>query len=518
MKSIERVRNISIKILISLIVISFQASLPALAGNGPSGKITVAIPSNINSLSPAYNPGWIGQACNWQIFDALVTRDPETLQIVPQLAKSWKMINDTTWEFDLRRDVKFHNGEPFNAETVFWNFEKMLDKSLNMPSRGLIASLVKKVEVIDEYKIRIITPTPQPILLEALVMVFLMPPKYLEKVGWEVSGQKPIGTGPYKFVSWVKGQRLVLEANENYWKFKPAVKTIVIRPIPETATQIAELLSGGVDLIFNVPPDQISIIKRSDNARVVTGPAIRTVYVLFDAMGRAGNSAIQNPKVREAISHAIHVEPIIEHVLGGLATRAETGLNPNVFGADRNIKAPEYSLQKAEKLLAEAGYPDGFTMTLNSYAGSITSADQVMLAIAGQLAKVNIKVKTRFLEDAGSFTKAMIAGKLEDAILHSWGYGGMFDAHMFYIYLFRKGSRWSYVDNENLHKLVVGAGSTVDFEKRREYYGEAQQIIKSNTYLVPMYAQNFIIGVSNRISYKHSTDERVRLFDITWRN
>lgn len=489
----------------------------AIADYVPTGTVTVALPSNIMSLAPPFNPGWIGQACNWQIFDALCYRDPDTMKVVPQLAESWLLIDDNTWEFKLRKNVRFHNGEIFNAESVKFIFDGYFDKKQNFTGRGLISRVIDRVDRVDDYRVRFTTKKPFPYLPDLLTAIFVVPHSYVTEVGWEAFGKKPVGTGPFKFVEWVKGQRLILEANENYWKFTPAVKTLVLRPIPEPATQIAELLSGGVDIIFKIPPDQMPIIKKSKKVQAITGPGLRTVFLMLDANGRSGESPMKNIKLRKAVGHAINVEAIMEHIMGGMASRANTGLNPDVFGADSSISPPVYDPQMAKKLIAEAGYSDGFSMTLNAGAGSIISADQIMLAVAGQLTKVGIKVKTRFIEDVGTFTKEMHASKLKDSILMSWGYGGIFDADMFHSWLFVEGSPYTYAWDDKLTKMIKTAGSTMDTKKRRELYTQIQQHIKDNVYLVPMYAQNYTIGVSNRINYKHCTDERARLFDITWK-
>jgi len=503
--------------LIVVLTLCLLSGNPAAAKTVPKGKVVVGIPTNLQTLDPALNPGWVGQASNWNIFDPLVIRDPVTLKLTPHLAESWKLVDDETWELKLRKGVRFHNGDPFNAECVKYTFDRRLDPKLNAPGRGLLARNIKRIEIVDDYLVRFHTKGAMPYLADILGMIHIVDPKYIKAVGDEVFGKKPNGTGPFKFVEWVKGQRLVLEANENYWKFTPAVKTLVFRPIPETATQIAELLSGGVDLIFKVPPDQISIIERSKEARILKGPALRHVYVLFDAMGRAGSTPMQNKKVRQAINHAIDMEAIMKYILGGLAIRAPSGLNPLVFGADNTIKAYPYDPEKARSLLKEAGYPDGFTMTLNSLPGRVVSVTQVAQAISGDLAKVGIKVKYRHHEDFGTGVKEMTTGKMKDFILHSWGSGGIFDADMVYAYLFRTGSRWAYASDPKMNELVISGRTTMSPEKRKKIYSDLQKHIKENAYIVPGYAQYFILGVSNRIDYRHSTDERVRLFDITWR-
>jgi hypothetical protein len=179
------------------------------------------------------------------------------------MAESWRLVDELTWEFKLRHGVKFHNGEPFSAATVKYNVRRVMNPDQKSPQRGNIA-WIDRVDIVDDYTVRLVTKEPHPIVPERLTNFQMVPVVYSKEVGDTGFAKKPVGTGPYRLESWTKRQQIVLEANTEYWKGPPAVKTVIFRTLPETATQIDELLAGGVDIIRTVPPDQIALIERGD--------------------------------------------------------------------------------------------------------------------------------------------------------------------------------------------------------------------------------------------------------------
>jgi len=207
-----------------------------------------------------------------QIFDTLLRRDLKTLKLEGNLAESWRLLTDTTWQFKLRRGIKFHNGEPFDAAAVKFSVERMLNPAQGAPGRTSIAS-IDHVDVVDPYTVNVVTKTPFPLLPVRMSpghcgTVGILPPKYVAQVGDAAFAVKPVGTGPYRLVEWVKDERLVLDANKDYHRGAPAIERLVFRPVPELTTRVAALLSGQADLVSDVPPDQVAKIKASGVARV----------------------------------------------------------------------------------------------------------------------------------------------------------------------------------------------------------------------------------------------------------
>src|SRR5215813_12298179 len=207
----------------------------------------------------------------YNVFDHLAARDLKTGKVDPSLATSWKALDDTTWEVKLRQGVKFHDGSPFTSKDVKASFERVLDASKKMPARGNHAK-IKSVEIVDDFTVRFKTDGPYPLFVERLTALVMSSEKAMREKGHEWMQEHPIGTGPYKLVKWDRKQEHLLVRNDDYWGPKPAFKYVRIRIIPEQATQIAELLSGRVDILKAVPPDQMDVITKSGQARVSVSP------------------------------------------------------------------------------------------------------------------------------------------------------------------------------------------------------------------------------------------------------
>ena len=505
-------------VLALILVLTLVALAAGPVAAAPKGRVVVALGSDTSTMDPHMHTERMGIIINQHIFDTLLARDTRTWQPVPHLAESIKSVNPTTWEMKLRKGVKFHNGEPFNAESVKFSFDRVLNPEQKSPIRGNF-TWIKSVDIVDEHTVRIVTEKPYPAIHEILTFgnFGMVPPKYVKEKGDAHFARNPVGTGPFKFVEWRKGERTTIEANEQYWKGAPAIKTIVFRVIPETATQIAELLSGGVDILRAVPPDQISAIGKSGVARVTTTQILRVVFLQLDGDGRAGKTPLTDVKVRRAINHAVNVDEIVQKVLGGMAVRTPAGTNPMAFGFDPAIKPHAYDLEAARKLLAEAGFPNGFEVTLNTYAGSIVSVDQVSQATMGYLGKVGIKVKPRHFADVGQYLANFRGSKLDGMTMASWGYNSVFDSDFIYYIHFHTGQPYAYNTAKEMDQWLDEARSTVDPKKRQELYSRFQRFIVGQAYWVPMYAQFTIEAATNKLNYEASSDEIMRVHAATWK-
>ncbi len=450
MIEIRRPIRWSLTVLASLLL----AATPTAAA--PKGRVVAALGSDTSTMDPHMHTERVGIIVNQHIFDTLLARDTKTWQPAPHLAESVTSVNPTTWELRLRRGVKFHNGEPFTAESVKFSFERVLNPEQKSPIRGNF-TWVKSVDVVDDYTVRITTAKPYPLIQEILTFgnFAMLPPKYLKEKGDAHFARNPVGTGPFRFVEWKKGEQVTLEANEQYWKGAPAIKTLVFRVVPEPATQIAELLSGGVDLIRAVPPDQLSAIKSS-----------------------------------KALA----------------------------FGTDTTIKPYAYDIERAKKLLAEAGYPSGFEIALNTYGGSIVNVEQVAQAAMGYLGQAGIRVKPRHFADVGQYLANFRGSKLDGITMASWGYNSVFDSDAIFYTHFHTGEPYAYNTSKEMDTWLDEARSTVDAKKRRELYSRFQRFIVDQAYWVPMYGQYTIEAVSNKLNYEASSDEIMRIFAATWKD
>src|SRR5262249_29419987 len=224
-------------LVLGLVAITFM--VPAVAA--PRCQLVAALDSDRETLDPHQATGTIDYMVLMHVFDHLIARNPESMKLVGGLADSWKSTDDYTWEFRIRKGVKFHNGEPLNAEAVKISIDRVLDPGQKSYLRDRFKGITR-VEVTDEYGIRLKTEKPNPVLLERLTNLAILPPRYVKEKGDAFIAKNPVGTGPYHFVEWVRGQRLVVETHPGYWGPEPAVKTLVFRPILDVGTAIAEML------------------------------------------------------------------------------------------------------------------------------------------------------------------------------------------------------------------------------------------------------------------------------------
>jgi peptide/nickel transport system substrate-binding protein len=497
-------------LLVACLMLALGLGLGTAKAADPD-TVTYALPSDLMTLDPQMHLTRYGFIVGWHIFDNLVYRDPETAKIGPHLATSWKVLDELTWEFKLRTDVVFHNGEKFDATTVKYNLDRLMDPEVKSPQRGWFGDGIS-AEVVDKATVRIKTKKPFPILLERFSNFQIVPEKYTKEKGAAYFSEHPVGTGPYKFVRWARGQEVVVEMTGSHFRFKPAYKRIVFRVIPDASTRIAELLSGGVDIIRDLPPDQIEYVNKSGVATATSVAILRVAGYGLDMTGRSGETPLKDKRVRQAINHAVDVEGIIKHVLQGRGLRLATSLNPLHFGYDSSVKPYPYDPERAKKLLAEAGYAKGFKARFLSYTGAIPGQKQVAEAIAADLAKVGIEMEIQHFEDEGIPLTMIQQGKGGPMWQISWGSNGVFDAEGLYYDLMHSSGVWSYVRLPELDKLIERARTTLDARVRTDAYAKAQQIVKEEAPWLFLYAVHGVWGVSKRVEWKPQRDEFDRVF------
>jgi peptide/nickel transport system substrate-binding protein len=439
------------------------------------------------------------------VFDHLIARNPESMKLVAGLAESWRTVDDLTWEFKIRKGVKFQNGEPVNAQAVKFSIDRVLDPAQKSYLRDRFKGITS-VQVVDDLTVRLKTEKPNPVLLERLTNLAILPPAYVKGKGDAFIAKNPVGSGPYRFVEWARGQRLVVEASPSYWGPQPAVKTLVFRPIPEVATAIAEMMAGSVDFIRLVPPDQIPAIEGSGKAYITTAPIIRVIFLNFDVAGRAAAGPTQN------------VDGIITHVLGGRGLKLGTVVNPMKFGYDASIKPVTFDPARSKQLLAEAGLAGGIKLEFMTYSGSIIASRQVGDAVSGYLNKVGIQTNHQHIEDIGLSSNLERTGKLKDIYLASWGSWSVFDADMILYPRFHSSEAFAYVRDPKLDEWLDIGRNTVNAGKRMEAYRQVQRYVADNYLVFPMYAQTSVMAVSNKLNYKAASDETIALWRATWKN
>ncbi|MFX0196663.1 MAG: ABC transporter substrate-binding protein [Candidatus Hodarchaeota archaeon] len=489
-------------------LISFQ-SLLALAAEKP---LVVAIDKDFATLDATLIRIRPDMIADMLIYDALFYRNPETFKPEPNLVKQLKQVDPTTWDIDLRQGVIFHDGSEMTAEDVVFSMERILDPEVKAPYRGSF-SWIKSVSASGRYAIRLTTHRPFGLISQMLTFMYILPKRHLEKVGPETFAIQPVGSGPYKVVKWERGNKLVLTANENWWKGAPPIKDVVIRVIPETSTRIAELLTGGVHIAWRVPADQIGLIKDSKVAHISAQPILRVDFLVLDGDGRGGKTPLADVRVRRAIQHAINVEEIISHVLKGYGERVNAGLNRLHFGCNPSIPPVRYDPDKAKQLLREAGYPADYKLRFNTYN---TVPDTVSEAVRVYLEAVGIRVDRKHFADTSAFVRTRNSGQLNGMFELSWGSQSVFDADQIFWPLLRSDEKFTYNTSPQIDAWLEEARYSINQENRAKLYSQVQRYILENAWWVPMYARYSILGVSNKVSYKASGDELIRIFDAKW--
>jgi peptide/nickel transport system substrate-binding protein len=484
----------------------------------PTGQILIAQTADANALDPKYLKGRPTQNALRLVFDSLYHRD-NNMKIVPWLATSYENPDELTWRFHLRQGVKFHNGNDFKANDVKFTLGRLVEDDSQFSTRNF----VDKVEVVDDYTVDIVTKEPYAAFMTRVVLWHMTDEEYFNEVGAEGFASKPIGTGPFKFVEWVKDEQMVFEANRDYWGGSPKIKTVIFKPIPENATRIAALETGDVDLITDVPPDYVD--QTPEGVEIVTVPGTRAFYLGLNV----NMEPFDDVRVRQAMNYAVDVEAIIESVLNGLARPIDNPLLPEAFGY---IPTPVYSYdpEKAKSLLAEAGYPDGFEMELDTQP----PLKEIAEALAGQLSAVGIQAKVNIMERAALYAK--YEPGFSQTFLTSWGNSeadadGML-SKQFYSDRYRcnllgpegetgygnteLGCYYTGYANAEVDEYVEAGARDVDPEKRKEYYAKALKIIVEETPWLFLYNPSEVYAKRDRVQGWVPRSDALVILDEAW--
>jgi peptide/nickel transport system substrate-binding protein len=488
------------------VAIGVLLAAPATAPAQPASELRVAIPWTPENLDPTMNLSSIRAAVGVGIFDSLVGRAADN-RIVPQLAESWRLLDDLTWQFKLRKGVVFHDGEPFNAEAVRFTIERVLDPNQKSPNRANIAEIAK-VEVLDDFTVNLVTRQPYAALLNRLIDFPIVPPKYTAEKGNAAVALRPVGTGPFRFVELVKDDHLVVEAFDRHWRGAPKIRRIVFKPIPEPFTRAAALRNNEVDLVTTLPPNLARELDRVAGIRVHRVPSTWIIYLGLNAFKKP----LSDVRVRQALNCATDVDAIIRNVLDGNGRRLEGPLTPQMFGFDASVRGYTPDPAKARRLLAEAGYPDGLEITLEAPAGRYQGDKEIAEALGGQWAKAGFKPRVQVAE-WGAYFKRYLSKQFQDAYLLGLG-GPMQDGDELYNLVSSKG-RGLYYKNEKVDLLFDQGRSTMDPAKRRKVYSELARVMVEDATWVYLMQQVDIYATRDRLAWTPRPDQWMLFHDAT---
>ncbi len=491
-----------------LILLMICASAAGCMGTAASDHDRVVIAQGVDAttLDPHMHAETTTSNVTVQIFDRLFMRDDQ-MQLQPHLAESITLLEDCVWELKLKEGIQFHNGEIFDAETVRYNIERILNPEQKSPQVANL-NMIDQVIVVDGHTVQITTHAPYP-LLPGRLSLEMVPPGYIEEHGDAYFAEHPVGTGPYKFVRWTRDEEIVLEANEDYWRGVPAVQEVVFKPIPENAVRISALQGGDVDLIVNVPPHQVPGLSATPGVRIETVPSGRFIFLQLVA-NREGPLA--DRRVRQALNCAVDVPAIIEHVLGGHGIVSTQPLTSYDFGFQADLQRPTFDPARATVLLAEAGYPDGLDITLDVPSGRYAMDREVAEALAGQMAEAGIRVHLQ-VNEWGVHIKKLLEKQMEHAFLIGWG-TSLFDADATLFPQLHSQQRLTYFGNPQLDALLEEARSCMDPIQREAFYAQAGAVIAEEVPFVLLYQQEDIYGVAERLLWQPRADELIYVWDM----
>ena len=445
-------------------------------------------------LSPLFGTAQQDKNVSGQVVERLIQFAPDSLGYLPELAFRWQKVAPDTLRLTLRQGVRFTNGEPFNALSAKYS----LDQMLTARSLAFFVEMLRGAEVVDLYTVDVKAkgPTSERLMLSALAMgSFQYPPAYTEQVGL-LRGfcNRPIGTGPFKFVEWIKDDRVIFEANTDYWGGAPRIKRLVFRPIPEGAARVAALQAGDVDLAIEMPLDAWDRVTRDTN---LATQWIRGMRIFRLTLAAKWEHPLQNKKVRQALQYGIDVDAIIRTVLKGRARRLEgQPLTNEYFGYQQDLKAYPYDPERTKKLLAEARFPNGFEATFKYPHGRYAQDKEVSEAIAAQLLKVGVRTRQVVLEP-GEFLTQLSALGLRDIF-----FAGSLpppDAHYFYTQ-FMCDFRYAYWCRPDFDALVRKAVTTPDDKDRNKVYREIALLLQDDPTGVSLYAPHDLYATSKNVA------------------
>jgi peptide/nickel transport system substrate-binding protein len=454
--------------------------------------------------------------------DTLIHHDPISGAYKPLLAESYAWVDDETLDVTLRKGIKFHNGKNFAAEDVAYTLN-YASKPENAVVTALVADWIKEVEVVAADKVRIHAKHPTPAALEYLSGVTpIYPVGHYESAAPAGDGKPrnsrggvvPICTGPYKITKFLPGQAAEMVKNTDYFaaspKGQPSIGKIVYRTIPNAATQVAELITGGIDWLWDASPDNAAKLGKMPNITVKSAPTTRMSFLSLDAAGRSGKNPMQDVRVRRAIYHAIDRRAITRDLVGEGAAVLDSICAPSQFGCATDVAVYPYDPTKAKQLLVEAGYPDGFTMPLYAYRDRPYSE-----AVVGFLRKVGITAELRFLQWTALRQIVQQEGKAAMAQL-TWGSQGILDASASVSNYF-EGSNDDYARDPEVTAWLKAADSTIDTVARKELYGKALRKIADEAYFVPIFLYGRNYAFNSALDYPVTPDELAHFYLAKWK-
>lgn len=513
------------KALISgALVVFVQALLPAVH----AADLSIALSSPPTSMDPDFYYAAANQNVSEHIFESLVKLDADS-HLIPGLAVSWRLVNPTTWEFKLRPGVAFHDGSPLTAEDVAWSLDRPATITNSPGKYDVFTKTIVNKRIIDPLTIQLTTAQPYPLLPVDLVNILIISKRATQGLGSEdfSSGKGMVGTGPYKFVDYHRDDRVDLQRNDHYWGPKPAWEKVVLRFIPNDASRMSALLAGDVQAIENVPTPDLDMAMKNPKISVVSKVSQRTIYMYVDTSRSPSpfvtdkdgkplaTSPLTSPEVRRAISMAIDRDAIRSRLMEGLSLPTDNLVQPKAFGYNNDLKPVAYDPVQARKLLAKAGYPDGFGITFATPNNRYTNDEKIAQAVAQYLSRVGITTRVEAMPMATYAAR----GAKHSFSIGLLGWGTVEASSPLRALLACEDSKkgfgtqnWSLYCNRKMTATLETALATTDDDTRSKLLQEAMAMAINDGAIIPIHQQFTTWAVQKGITYEPRTDERTYAF------
>ena len=472
------------------------AAVTAFSGVPASAAdITIAIGSEPSTLDPQARDDGGERAINDNVYETLMARTPDG-KLVPGLAAAEPVqIDATTWEFKLRPDIKFHNGEPFNADAVVTSVTRIIDpalKSEQMAYFGTIAS----AEKVDDLTVRVITNGPDPILPSRMYWMKMVPAKYSSDPNF---ASAPVGTGPYKFDNWARGENLVLKANPEYWGDAPAIEQVTYRFVGESGTRLSGLMAGEFDVITNLLPEFVASVPKS---AAVQG--LETSVIVLSTE----NAVTKDPRVRKALNLAIDRKALADSLFGGYAipTRGQL-VNPKAFGFNEALEPYPYDPDQARALIKEAG-AEGATINLVGEAGRWLKDREIIEAVGAYWTEIGLKVNYQ-IEEFGEYLTLLFSKDARPDAIFVVNSDELLDADRPVTSAYEAGASYASNKDADMAAKAKAARIETDVAKRKALYDEITKKAYDDNYLVPLLNIQDIYGISTRLEWQPRIDAKL---------
>ncbi len=488
------------------------SAAPAAQSSAPAqGQITIVQGVDVVTLDPPKSVSLTDQTVMINLYDSLLLRGHD-MKFGPGLATSYQNLDPNTWEFKLRQGVKFHNGEDFDANSVKFTIERTLNPATKTGFATWFEGITG-VDVVDKYTVHVKTDGPNaalPVRVSS-TPVLMLPPQYFQQVGEEAFFQKPVGTGPYRFVEWVKNDHLTIEANPNYWGTPASVKTVTYKPAPEASTRLAMLQTGQADIISNLTPDQAQMLQSDQKLGVASKAGAGVIMYQINGLK---NGPLQDKRVRQALNYAVDVNSIVRNVLLGYGKALPGISGPEGECYDGNLQGYAYDPEKAKSLLSQAG-ASNMTLHLAHPSGRYLLDNEVAQALADQIQKVGITVQLE-TNEWGRYLGQVTASDPQqrpDLYVILFGTGASTGVPELAWYpVIQGGQTFSTINDPQLNSLLGQASKELDEGKRCQDLTQVQQTVEDLAPRIFMYQQNVSYGYNKaKITFDPRIDEYIWL-------